>query len=71
MVRRGFADVVNAAPEELPQRIRRVQIFHDALAHVLRAPAGRGIAQRGALQILVGENRRCHREVVNAAAGQR
>ena len=71
MVRRGFADVVNAAPQELPQRIRRVQIFHDALAHVLRAPAGRGIAQRGALQILVGENRRCHREVVNAAAGQR
>ena len=69
MVRRRLADVVDAAPQVLSQGVVAVQVFDDHLRHIPGAPGGGAVAQRGALQIVIGEDGRAHREAIDAAAG--
>ncbi len=70
MIRGRFANIVNAAPQELSGGVGGQQILNQAFAQIDRAPAGGRIAQRGTLQIIVRENGGLNGHVINAAAGQ-
>ena len=49
----GLADVVDAAPQELPQGVGVALVGGDAGLVALGAPAGAAVAQTGALQIVI------------------
>ena len=70
MIGRGLADIVDAAPHELAHGVGVVDVVDQAAAHILRAPGGPAVAQRGTLEILLRENARVRREMIDAAAGQ-
>jgi hypothetical protein len=68
MIWRRFSDIVKARPEELTKREWRIPFRDNARLRRLGAPARRAVAKGRALLIVISQNGRLKREMIDSPA---
>ena len=68
VVRGGLSDVIKSGPEELAHGKLQIAVNRHAVLHALGSPARHRVSECRALFVLIGENSRLQREMVDPAA---